>query len=352
MLDREVQRFLDSKSFVVVVTDDKKLRTERVLTAGTGITITDAGAGGAVTISVNAAGVDHGGLGGLADDDHTQYALLAGRSGGQTLILDTGGSSGVVSLLTLRGKDAASNLHSYADIQVGIQNNTNGAEEGSIHLRESIAGTLTEIASIVAGQVRLPITGSGAGILIGGDVQLYRSAADVLTTPDTFQVAGGSGVQLQLSGDTEKRIQKVDSGASDQFLDIDIASGGSRQAILQLFRANSSTTGRKALIIHPGDGSYAENFAYNAATGQLALAVTGSGAGLLLGGDAHLYRGAADRLDIASGDNINWPSSAITAIPGSGNVPSLAAFAPNNGSQAAWLEVYINGTLSYIPYWQ
>jgi hypothetical protein len=28
---------------------------------------------------------DHGGLGGLSDDDHTQYALLAGRTGGQTL---------------------------------------------------------------------------------------------------------------------------------------------------------------------------------------------------------------------------------------------------------------------------
>lgn len=31
-------------------------------------------------------GIDHGGLSGLGDDDHTQYALLAGRSGGQTLI--------------------------------------------------------------------------------------------------------------------------------------------------------------------------------------------------------------------------------------------------------------------------
>lgn len=30
--------------------------------------------------------IDHGGLAGLSDDDHTQYALLAGRSGGQTLI--------------------------------------------------------------------------------------------------------------------------------------------------------------------------------------------------------------------------------------------------------------------------
>lgn len=34
--------------------------------------------------------IDHGALTGLADDDHTQYALLAGRSGGQTI---TGGTA-------------------------------------------------------------------------------------------------------------------------------------------------------------------------------------------------------------------------------------------------------------------
>ena len=34
--------------------------------------------------------LDHGSIGGLSDDDHAQYALLAGRSGGQTLIGGTG----------------------------------------------------------------------------------------------------------------------------------------------------------------------------------------------------------------------------------------------------------------------
>ena len=42
--------------------------------------------------------IDHGELSGLADDDHTQYALLAGRSGGQTLIGGTASSNS----LTLR----------------------------------------------------------------------------------------------------------------------------------------------------------------------------------------------------------------------------------------------------------
>jgi hypothetical protein len=34
--------------------------------------------------------IDHGGLGGLGDDDHTGYAKLAGRAGGQTIVGGTG----------------------------------------------------------------------------------------------------------------------------------------------------------------------------------------------------------------------------------------------------------------------
>lgn len=37
--------------------------------------------------------IDHGTLAGLADDDHTQYALLAGRSGGQTINGTTAGTN-------------------------------------------------------------------------------------------------------------------------------------------------------------------------------------------------------------------------------------------------------------------
>jgi hypothetical protein len=40
--------------------------------------------------------IDHGTLTGLADDDHVQYALLAGRAGGQTLIGGSGSSDNLV----------------------------------------------------------------------------------------------------------------------------------------------------------------------------------------------------------------------------------------------------------------
>ena len=47
--------------------------------------------------------IDHGSISGLTDDDHTQYALLAGRSGGQTLYGGTAASNN----LTLRSTSNA-----------------------------------------------------------------------------------------------------------------------------------------------------------------------------------------------------------------------------------------------------
>jgi hypothetical protein len=46
---------------------------------------------------------DHGELTGLADDDHTQYALLAGRTGGQTLIGGTGAGDDLTLQTTSNG---------------------------------------------------------------------------------------------------------------------------------------------------------------------------------------------------------------------------------------------------------
>jgi hypothetical protein len=69
----------------VVLAADATLTDERILTAGGGITIVDGGAGNPVTVSVDAAAIDHNALLNLAVGDvHTQYLLLAGRAGGQT----------------------------------------------------------------------------------------------------------------------------------------------------------------------------------------------------------------------------------------------------------------------------
>lgn len=62
--------------------------------AFTGATVTRQG-DGSVEIAAGGGVSDHGALTGLGDDDHTQYALLAGRSGGQTLIGGTAASNGL-----------------------------------------------------------------------------------------------------------------------------------------------------------------------------------------------------------------------------------------------------------------
>ena len=62
------------------------LANERVLTGSASVLVTDNGAGSTVVLSVIAAAVDHGGLLGLADDDHLQYLLLAGRGVEQDIV--------------------------------------------------------------------------------------------------------------------------------------------------------------------------------------------------------------------------------------------------------------------------
>lgn len=65
--------------------------------AAGGIGVPSAGSGGGGSLA------DHTTLSGLDDDDHAQYALLAGRSGGQSLI----GGTGAGDDLTLKGSSNA-----------------------------------------------------------------------------------------------------------------------------------------------------------------------------------------------------------------------------------------------------
>jgi len=71
--------------------------------------------------------------------------------------------------------------------------------DGAIHFR----AVATEIGSLSrAGQLLLPTTGSGAGLLIGGTVHVYALAANVGYTPDAWQVGGLSDyTQIEADGD-------------------------------------------------------------------------------------------------------------------------------------------------------
>jgi hypothetical protein len=85
------------------------------------------------------AGLDHGSISGLADDDHSQYALLAGRSGGQSLV---GGSASANDLSLSSTSNAtkgkiklgASSAFDEANTRLGIGSN---APDSLLHLQEN-----------------------------------------------------------------------------------------------------------------------------------------------------------------------------------------------------------------------
>ena len=66
-----------------------------------------------------------------------------------------------------------------------------GQEETSGDFDLSYVPTALMMKLTTAGQLQLPVTGSSGGLLIGGDFQWYRSAADVGRTPDSIIIDGG-----------------------------------------------------------------------------------------------------------------------------------------------------------------
>jgi hypothetical protein len=71
---------------------------------------------------------------------------------------------------------------------------TDGAETGRYEWQVYNAGLVSAMVLTEASQLRLPVTGSGAGLLLGGDTQIYRGAADVLYSPDSLRLSGHTRV--------------------------------------------------------------------------------------------------------------------------------------------------------------
>lgn len=98
----------------------------------------------------------------IETDFASQYAFLAGRATGQYLRGGTG---------------SGENLR--------LESTAHGTK-GHVYLGSSSLFDMEEST----GQLKLPTTGVNAGLLVGGDVQIYRVAADVWATPDSMRVAG------------------------------------------------------------------------------------------------------------------------------------------------------------------
>jgi hypothetical protein len=149
--------------------------------------------------------IDHGTLAGLTDDDHTQYAILAGRSGGQTL----GGSTLTGQDLTLRPNLA--NTTTGAVIINGPNlnptvNNTTNLGTSSLRYSTSFSNRIanyvsTTVTPTVTGATllsgRFNNTGGGSAtvsvVTTGSNAANFLMGSVLNTSADaaTFTVGGG-----------------------------------------------------------------------------------------------------------------------------------------------------------------
>ncbi|MEP0814526.1 MAG: hypothetical protein HRF49_07670 [bacterium] len=145
---------------------------------------------------------DHGALDGLADDDHSQYALLAGRAGGQVLI---GGTSGG-NYLDLKG---------------------------------------------VAGDTLKTRIGANAFGLVDASNNTIVAVTGVTATETVFNEAG-SDIDYRFEGDTDQYLLKLDGGtdrvglgvaAPDEKLDVNGNLALAEQSVIA-----SGTAGKAKLI--------------------------------------------------------------------------------------------------------
>jgi len=134
---------------------------ERLALGGSGTVLASNGTTATWASSV---ALDHGGLNGLGDDDHTQYALLSGRSGGQSLV----GSTLTTENLTLRANAA--------DLTTGTVNVTTTVESTG-----TTSGSVTLDGGLGVAK-RINGAGQAAGDLLTGNgtsvVRLARGTAN------------------------------------------------------------------------------------------------------------------------------------------------------------------------------
>lgn len=109
---------------------------------------------------------DHGALTGLGDDDHSIYGLLAGRSGGQTLVGDTASGGNLTLQSTAhatRGRVLSDPVTVTSTAAANIGMIVKGATSQSGNLFEAQNNSSTILASILAAGSFIGPTGSAGG---------------------------------------------------------------------------------------------------------------------------------------------------------------------------------------------
>lgn len=228
-------------------------------------------------------------------------------------------------------------------------------------LSGTVAGTPTwasnqAITLSTAAQPNVTSLGTLTSLTMGGNIDLANNLIVNIGAAGTDFTAGGgltlaAALTVSAGGATITGASSVAGGTftldNAQAFRMKNAAGSAVQ-VMNLDAGNilylGGTTSVGDVYIQNTGGS---QFVFTTA-GQLQLPTTGSGAGLLIGGDVQLYRGAANRLDMASGDSLNLVSGDVTV-----NNTDTASLNLNGGGAFSFsrLQFQNQGTTQYYLYY-
>lgn len=120
-----------------------------------------------------AGGGDHGGLAGLTDDDHSQYPLLTGRAGGQTLIGGTGSSD------DLQLQSTSNATKGIVDVQ-GVLQVTGLADTQQLIVKNNATQSYTKKAIVIQSSAGSELMSFGTDN--GSNYMIGLSAGNALTS--------------------------------------------------------------------------------------------------------------------------------------------------------------------------
>jgi hypothetical protein len=140
---------------------------------------------------------DHGSLAGLADDDHTQYALLAGRSGGQTLI---GGTDASDDLTLQTTSDGTKGDYILSELTTAgpVLTSAAGVLSSEAQLALERGGTESDLSATGPGFLRQSASASPIDVAIATPYN-YRSGLQLIKQADDEIVVGAGSCVVQNS---------------------------------------------------------------------------------------------------------------------------------------------------------
>jgi len=231
-----------------------------------------------ITAVVLPAGVSHNGLADLATGDvHTQYALLAGRALGQTLIGGTGSGED----LTLQSTAHATKGQIYLGAKFYVDETTGTVNVATNNATGLVFGSL--------GTANRGLDMSASGLSGSGDYPFYF-AANLYWRADGYLYNGSTSATLATQKVTWAGRTTIASTAADA------AAIATVEVLHDTAAGLTSGFDRYLLLLRRAQAAYPGN----------AVAAIASNGALLMGAnlDAGIYRGAADQVYLIAGDDL------------------------------------------------